>query len=215
MDCDQYLELMSQALDGSLSPKDQAELNAHLAGCPGCRALFEALSQQSEALRSLDCSVPEDLHQKIMGSLPPQQPARRKGKVLHFRRWAALAACAALAVALGVAQPWRDTPGTAAVGPDTVAVQPHAYAADPRAKESAPSTDAHELVPSPTDTLVTFGRLPQGWEDVVDAASPDGAVLSGREALAFIKLLEEQGIPYAVEGNGSFSGTCQLILAED
>ncbi len=214
MDCDQYLELMSQALDGPLSPESQAKLDAHLAGSPACRDLLKAMSQQSEVLRSLDCSIPENLHQKIMGNLPPQQLPQEKGRVLHFRRWAALAACAVLAVALGIAQPWRDSPNLAAIDPNTAAAQPYTYAADPRAKESVPQADVQEAV-LPADTLVTFDRLPYGWEDVVGAASPDGVVLPGQEALAFIKLLEEQGISYTVEGDGSFSGNCQLILAAD
>ena len=38
--------------------------------------------------------------------------------------------------------------------------------------------------------------------------------LDGEEAQDFVDLLEEQDIPYTVEGDESFSGDCQLILAD-
>ena len=39
IDCDRALELISESLDGPLSPEDQKELDEHLAGCGACRAL--------------------------------------------------------------------------------------------------------------------------------------------------------------------------------
>lgn len=103
MDCEYFEELMSAALDGELSQDEQQKLDAHLSGCSHCAALFEALSGQSAALRSLDCPFPDGLHQRILDGLPPQKTA----PVLSFpwRRWGALAACAVLVIGAVLAWP--------------------------------------------------------------------------------------------------------------
>lgn len=78
MNCDQALEAISAALDGELSAKERTLLDAHLADCPTCAALFDELAGQSRLLRQLDCQVPEDLTARILSQLPEQiTPARR------------------------------------------------------------------------------------------------------------------------------------------
>ena len=58
--CDEYVELISAALDGALSPHEQARLEAHLAQCPDCRTLFydlESLSVGPETpIDLIDCN---------------------------------------------------------------------------------------------------------------------------------------------------------------
>ena len=51
MNCDQALEAISAALDGELSAKERTLLDAHLADCPTCAALFDELAGQSRLLR--------------------------------------------------------------------------------------------------------------------------------------------------------------------
>jgi anti-sigma factor (TIGR02949 family) len=41
MNCNKAMVLMSAALDGELSPKEEEELAQHLAECPECRAEFQ------------------------------------------------------------------------------------------------------------------------------------------------------------------------------
>ncbi|NTW53266.1 MAG: zf-HC2 domain-containing protein [Chlorobaculum sp.] len=41
MNCNKALVLMSAAIDGELSPKEEVELAEHLAECPECRAEFQ------------------------------------------------------------------------------------------------------------------------------------------------------------------------------
>jgi anti-sigma factor (TIGR02949 family) len=41
MICNKAMVLMSAALDGELSPKEDEELAQHLADCPECRAEFQ------------------------------------------------------------------------------------------------------------------------------------------------------------------------------
>lgn len=221
MDCDRCLELMSQALDGPLSPAQQEELSAHLNICPDCAALYRELTQQSSVLRSLDPPFPEGLHQRILDHLPARQQPKAKGMLVHLRRWGALAACAALVVALGVIQPWSSTgampegarPNMASLpnGADR-APDPGVYAGS-RSQESE-SPESTSPLEATTDTRIVYTRLPEGWQDIVGTGSPEYARLSGEAARAFLELLEEQGIAYTVEGDETFSGDCVLVPAE-
>ena len=204
MDCDHSLELMSQALDGPLSPAQQAELSAHLNTCPHCAALYRELAEQSAALRALDAPFPEGLHQRILDQLPAQQQPKGKGRLVSLRRWGALAACAALVVALAAALPW---------GGNTA--QPAGYSGAQAALYSLSPGDTRTLespAPEAAGTRILCARLPDGWQALAD--SPD-ALLSGEQARALLALLEEQGIPYTLEGDDTLSGTCQLILTEE
>lgn len=122
MRCDEVLELLSASLDGEITPAQQAQLDEHLAQCPACRALQTELLGMEEALGSLEVSAPAGLKEQILDNLPPQ--AGRK-KPLHWQRWCAMAACAALVV-LGVWQlprsvlsPAKDAVPTDAPAMDT------------------------------------------------------------------------------------------------
>ncbi len=98
MEHERYMEQISAALDGELTPSERAALDAHLAVCPQCARLYERLSRQSAALRELDCTPPEDLTQRVLDHLPAQDAPAPKGKRVHWQRWASLAACLALVV---------------------------------------------------------------------------------------------------------------------
>lgn len=76
----------------------------------------------------------------------------------------------------------------------------------------------------PPDAIITFERLPKGWEDLLPGiALPDAVQVSVEEANAFLLLLDEQGITYKIElsdkiealGRFDESSLCQLLLAED
>ncbi len=106
MRCDQAPEQISAALDGELTAREREELDDHLAGCPGCAALFDELAGQSRLLRDLDCEMPGDLTDRILSRLPEPKPAPEKaGRVLPWRRWGALAACLVLAAWAGLSLP--------------------------------------------------------------------------------------------------------------
>ena len=102
MDCTKYIELMSAALDGECTAAERRELDAHLAVCPECAALFEILSANAKAARELDCEVPAGLKERILNNLPRQEQPKKQGKVIHWKRWipVAAAACLVLVVSL-------------------------------------------------------------------------------------------------------------------
>ena len=51
MNCHKAEELLSRAMDGELSPDERAALDAHIAVCPGCRALRDEWSQFGAYMR--------------------------------------------------------------------------------------------------------------------------------------------------------------------
>ena len=103
MNCEKYTQWLSAALDGELTAEQRRELDAHLAHCPDCAALFELLSANARAMRELDCEFPEELHDRIMNNLPPQEVPAKKNNVIRWKRWGSLAACLAVAAVLGTA----------------------------------------------------------------------------------------------------------------
>jgi anti-sigma factor RsiW len=58
MDCRRAEELLSDHLEGTLDALIAADLEAHLAGCPDCRALRSALAEVREVLRSFPAMEP-------------------------------------------------------------------------------------------------------------------------------------------------------------
>ena len=137
-----YLELISAALDGELSAQEQQTLAQHLKTCPACAALYDELSQQSAALRSLDCEPPADLKDRILKGLPAQKPPKR-------RRFsfcgAALAGCAVLALVIGgTALRQRDNPSALAGGGDPMVMAASEGAPVPYSEEDDLSYPASE-----------------------------------------------------------------------
>jgi anti-sigma factor RsiW len=73
--CQQAVELMSDYLEGALSPGDRDRLEQHLAGCPHCG---EYLAQLRAVIDTLGRVEPDDLPDEAVDEL-----------VALFRRWQA------------------------------------------------------------------------------------------------------------------------------
>ena len=76
--CDEFQELISAMLDGELTDAELAEVNAHIAVCEQCRAMYEAFSAVSDALRAVE--VPDTLHDGII------QRVESARKVVRFQK---------------------------------------------------------------------------------------------------------------------------------
>jgi anti-sigma factor RsiW len=111
MKCSTAQELISDYVDGALGPDGEAELNAHLEGCPSCRELardFSVIASAARGLPSLDPSAA--VWQKIAAGVrqvrrdAPAEAAERRGRVRRFWRpagWAYAAGAALLLLAIG------------------------------------------------------------------------------------------------------------------
>ena len=53
MTCRELVELVTEHLDGALSPEDRARFEAHLAGCEDCTAYVEQFTLTIDALGAL------------------------------------------------------------------------------------------------------------------------------------------------------------------
>lgn len=201
MGCDKYIEWISAALDGELTAEERRELDGHLAACPHCAALFEALGGQSRALRELEGDFPAGLHDRIMANLPPQ----KKNKVVHWKRWAGLAACLVLVAAAALAAPSAFRMGSMAPAAETAYYQesPRENAGGTRdgAKSDASlesfvaeseyklCNDSTEIIPfslaynlrvgfgseeldCPSATVVSNADSLNAWLDAIPAADP-------------------------------------------
>jgi len=73
MRCRDVVELMTDYLEGALSPADAARFEGHIAGCDGCRAYLE----QMRATRQLTGRVADE----------PMSDALREEIVTAFRTW--------------------------------------------------------------------------------------------------------------------------------
>jgi Putative zinc-finger len=76
-ECGQWETLLADALDGLLSPQDEATFNAHMATCAACTALFEESRRGREWLEFLspEPEVPTDLLDRILAQTGPGQVA--------------------------------------------------------------------------------------------------------------------------------------------
>ncbi len=73
MKCRDVVELMTDYLEGALSPADAARFEEHIAGCDGCRAYLE----QMRMTRRLTGRLADE----------PMQDALRDELVAAFRTW--------------------------------------------------------------------------------------------------------------------------------
>lgn len=120
--CQKYEERISAFIDGCLPEGDRAELGAHMAVCPVCQAYFDDQIAIRQALLDLEeIPAPPELAGRIMDRVraeAQEAPAPRKTVLFpSWRRWAALAACCAIAAAGlwgGLRQHRTDLPQTAA-----------------------------------------------------------------------------------------------------
>ena len=97
MHCDDYLELISKAMDGELTQEEQAELDSHLAVCQHCRGLYEAYREIDLAIGQ-EVEVPAGLTSAVMTAIRCEKEKRSPLGILKRYRFTAIAACAAIAI---------------------------------------------------------------------------------------------------------------------
>jgi hypothetical protein len=83
--CNRYHELIQKRLDGEITPKENAELNGHMADCDGCREeLVSFLTVQNLVKETIEnpVEVPEGLFESLATQLEEVKPVRGFAAIL-------------------------------------------------------------------------------------------------------------------------------------
>lgn len=97
-DCEYYREKISCLIDGELSPDETAELEAHIAECSECRALYDAFTAVSAAVSGGMEEPPESIAPAVMREVRAIAGRRKRGVWI---KCLSAAACLALVVLVG------------------------------------------------------------------------------------------------------------------
>ena len=148
-DCAFYLELMSQGLDGQLSPEGEGSLKRHLDDCDQCRLIHRQLCEIHEELSGWEeAEVPDGFTQRVMERIRglDTRPAPKRAPLRVLRTLGPVAACAMLCVGL-----WRTqtTPAPDANTPQTRQTAPISeYAVRPASVSPVEERIAPETAPT-------------------------------------------------------------------
>lgn len=100
--CEDYLELISAGIDDQLTEEEQEKLNDHLARYPECRALYEAMAENSAAVAALGgCEPPEGFAQSVMDRVRAESAPVKVVPLFRrpqFKKAMTAAACALLCI---------------------------------------------------------------------------------------------------------------------
>jgi predicted anti-sigma-YlaC factor YlaD len=65
--CKELVELVTDYLEGALTPAERARFDAHLAGCRGCRAYLDQMRRTIRMLGTLtEESVPTEARERLL-----------------------------------------------------------------------------------------------------------------------------------------------------
>ena len=98
--CMEYEDWISAWIDGTLEEEARLELTEHMTSCPRCQAYFDDQIALHDALEHMDAAAPPGFTAAVMERVRSEAAPERRGPIPfpRWRRWAALAACCALAV---------------------------------------------------------------------------------------------------------------------
>lgn len=147
-----FEELIMAAVDGEITPEEEAELRAHVDTCQQCRAFWEAMEAVSGVTARDLPPAPEGFAAGVMDAVRAQAPQKKKGKILSLPfRSISLAAIAALALWAG----FRIVPAFASKGASAAApaAQNMMAMAAGEAADSGISADMAEAEEAPAEPV--------------------------------------------------------------
>lgn len=211
--CPEYEARISALIDGCLPEADRAELTAHLAACPACQAYFDDQIAIHDALVSLeDVPAPADLSQRVMARVretaQERAPARRTIALPRWRRWAALAACCAVAAAglWGLYRGGSGDPTASRAAPRMAAYDAGAAApeeGDCQALADAPQAEAAGVSPAGDDASQEARREERSAEDPAAPAGSEDKAAMDRAALPAEAALPAPAMAAAMAADGA------------
>lgn len=106
--CEEYFDLLLRSVDGETDQREETELQAHLARCPGCRALYDSQKAVAEGIRETWELPPRGITQGVMGEIRREKQRFTPRRWLKNAKFTMIAAVAAVLVLV-----WgRVSPGT-------------------------------------------------------------------------------------------------------
>lgn len=110
MTCDAFLDIVSDVIDGALTPAQRTDADAHLASCESCRQIVADLRRIQQATSTIErLAAPSGTWARIEGHLladagfAAAHAAHRRGRTMSWRSRVWLAAAAVLVLATGSA----------------------------------------------------------------------------------------------------------------
>ncbi len=201
-DCREWRPLLGAYALGDLPPEERAGLEAHLEGCPGCRAEAESLGAVAQLLPLADPArfshpapqPPPELGQRVAAAISGEQRASRRR-----RRWrfglalsgAAAVAAATLAVAI-LPSDGGDSPAQQVEFPALPAgikigatLEPHAYGTEVHVyvKGVRSGTLCRVYLRGPRGERVSAGTFRYRWGDDSTAVLSSALDLSRTRAI--------------------------------
>lgn len=68
--CQNFLDEMSDYIDGSLEEELRVSIEAHLAKCPNCWVVFDETRKTVEIFQSMECKqLPTEVHDRLLAAL--------------------------------------------------------------------------------------------------------------------------------------------------
>ena len=68
--CKNFLEDLSEYIDGGMERELRVSLEAHLAKCPNCWVVFDETRRTVQILQNVECHpLPQDVHNRLLTAL--------------------------------------------------------------------------------------------------------------------------------------------------
>lgn len=172
--CEQYEPLISAFLDRELSGDEKVEVAEHLAACPVCQRYFDDLVAIHDVLEREEAPVPEGFADRVMAGVGDTPQDRAVLRFPHWRRWAALAACCAIAaLALWTLPPQHTKTADQSIAEDSAEVE----AREVPAPAGAPAAQAEDGTVGSEAAEAEEESAPESGEmkrAIGSASAPDG-----------------------------------------
>ncbi len=183
MNCKEICELLTAYLDGEVTPEEKANIEAHLPGCPQCRAELEELSATQVSLRGVLKSIAEEVSlspevwEKVRARLDTKGSwLDRLHRLLTSRTWQVATVTAAVVVIAVVAAIWQfggvgQAPPIPATAPTIPAPPTETPGPAPIVPRPAPPSPLFEVRAVPEEAHYLPGELVEVKLSLTNASS--------------------------------------------
>ena len=173
--CENFAALLDPFVDGELSPDEMARVQAHLDGCPACRAYVDdALAIRAAFPDAEDTPVPDGFSESVMARIRAETVSQKRKNRPWLKALASLAACCA--IVLLAAPMFSHSSKTEAAPAEAPAAAADTAASTERAMEFALTEEA------PAGESAEESREDLASSKLYDAAPAPSAADSGATA---------------------------------